>query len=427
MDESAITDPAQVAAAGGRLSRRLPATFRALAYRDYRLMWLGQLGSSSSQWMEQVIRPILILDLTGSALHLGLISAVRLVPQLLFGILAGAVADRFDRRRVLHACQVTTMAIHFVTALLIISGHITIWQVYATTVAAGAAMAFNQPARQALIPSIVPREALTNAIALNSVAMNTTRVLGPTLAGILILPLGIGGVFFLNGVLMGVVVVLTAMLAIRWTASPDRASSLWRTLTEGFAYVGKNRFVLANIVLALAIFVFGLPFQQVFVPLLAKDVLQIGNSGIGFLFSARGVGSLVGALAIASAGHLRHRGHLLVGSASVFGLTLIGFSLSTWLPILALPFVFVMLSGVLQTVFTSANQTFLLETAPPEMHGRVMSLMSLDRGMVSVGSILAGLLAVGLGAQWGLVLMGAMCVGTAVLVSLAFPSVRRYD
>lgn len=418
--------PTPPSAAAGR-APRLSTTFQALAYRDYRLLWLGQVGSSASMWMEQVVRPILVLELTGSAVQLGLVSALRMVPMLAVGVLAGAVADRFDRRRILLLAQVATVVVHFLTAFLILSDRITMWQVYLTTLAIGASMAFNQPARQALISSLVPREHLTNAVALNSVAMNITRVGGASLAGVLILPLGLGGVYLLNGVLALAAAAFTAMIAVRWLEGQAGRPSLWRSMGEGFAYAWRERAVLAVLVLSLAVFTFGMPYQAVFLPLLANEALGIGGSGVGFLLSVMGAGALLGALAVASASRLRQRGRLLLVGAGGFGLSLVGFSLSSWLPVLALPFLLVALSGGLQMVFFSVSNSFLLETAPPALHGRVMSLLSLDRGLITLGSVMAGFLAAVAGAQWGLVIMGALCAGAAALVALLFPLVRRVD
>lgn len=404
---------------------RRPQTFQALAYRDYRLIWLGQMASHGSTWMEQVVRPLLVLDLTGSAVQLGIVSFLRLIPMVAVGVLAGAVADRFDRRRVLMVSQAATIAIHFTMAFLILSDRITLWQIYLTTLAAGVSMAFDSPARQSLIPMIVSREHMANAIALNSVATNITRIGAPSLAGLLIVPLGIGRIYLLNGALMVIAITLTAMISVRSGIGSEARLTLWRSLGEGFAYATRNRAVLAVLSLALAIYMFGMPYNQVFMPLIAKNVLEIGNSGLGFLFSAAGFGGLMGALAVASLNRFRLRGGLQLAGASLFGLSLVGFAFSSWLPWLAAPFLVVGMSGALQMIFLSSNNIFLLETAPPALHGRMMSLLSLDRGLISLGAVMAGFLAAAAGPQWGQVIMGSLCIGAAALVALVFPQMRR--
>lgn len=427
-DESLVEEKVQIATQRGPFSLRLPATFRALAYRDYRLLWFGQLFSSLSEWMEQVLRPILILEMTGSAVHLGLISAVRLVPQLGVGLLAGAVADRFDRRRILLLAQSSTTAIAFITAALVISGQITVWQLYATTIAAGITMAFNQPARQSFIPNLVPREMLANAVALNSVAFNMTRILGPSAAGLLIVPFGIGGVFLLKGFLMFAVVALTAMIATRFDQNTSHhETSLLGSLGEGVSYAIKDRFIFAMVALTMGLFVFGMPYQQVFVPLIAEDVLDIGPAGLGLMLAAMGAGALVGALAIATVGSFHQRGLFLIGGASIFGLSLVAFAVSAWIPLLVVPFLAVALSGMLRMTYMSTSNAFLLEMSPPNMHGRVMSFLSLDRGLVSLGAILAGVLAAVAGPQWGLIIMGTLCIVMPLLVAVVFPQLRRVD
>ncbi|MFQ5879328.1 MAG: MFS transporter [Dehalococcoidia bacterium] len=427
MDDSLASEQTRTEIRRAPPPRRPSRTFQALAYPDYRLLWLGQVGSSASQWMDQVVRPILVLELTGSAVQLGLVSALRMAPMLAVGLVAGAVADRFDRRRILVLAQATTMAVFFIIAFLVLSDGIAMWQVYITTLAMGTANAFNQPARQALIPSIVPREHLANAVALNSVAFNITRVVGASLAGILILPLGIGGVYFLSGVLMLVVTMLTSLISVRWQVGPAALPPFWRSLGEGLAYAGRERAVLAIVVLTLVIFVFSMPFQSVFIPLLARDELGIGDSGVGFLIAVTGAGALLGALVLASLGRLHRRGILMVAGSGALGLALAGFAISSWLPWLVLPFLLVALVGALQMALMPISNSFLLETTPPALHGRVMSLLSLDRGFITLGAVIAGFLAAAAGPQWGLIIMGALGAGSAALVAVLFPLMRRVD
>ncbi|MGE0545389.1 MAG: MFS transporter, partial [Dehalococcoidia bacterium] len=170
------------------------ATFRALNYRDYRLLWGGQLLHSASQWMEQVIRPVLVYELTQSATAVAWVVFMRMIPVLLFGVLAGAAADRFDKKRILLFTQSTTMAMHLTLAVLVLSGTVQLWQIYVSAMVAGAALAFNQPARQTMIPRLVPPDVLLNAVALNTTAMNFMRIGGGAIAVLLLIKFSIGGV-----------------------------------------------------------------------------------------------------------------------------------------------------------------------------------------------------------------------------------------
>ena len=403
-------------------------TFQALSYPNYRLLWLGQLGASASLWMEQVARPWLMLELTGSAVALGLVSAARMVPMLIFGLLAGVVADRFDRLRILFLCQIASTAVHVATAVLILSHLIQPWHVYVLAFAMGTSMAFNQPARQALIPSLVDREHLTNAVALNTVAMNMMRIAGTSVGGILIATLGLGNVYLLNAALYVWVIVVTLKIRVPSDRQPTHLQeSMWASYTQGLRYAWHNRIALGSISLAVALFLFGLPYASVFIPLFARDVLKTGSFGMGSLMATTGAGALLGALAVATLGSLRRRGRILIAGVVLFGASLIAFSTVSWLHVLPLSYLTIAVVGLVQTSYMSINNTVLLESAPPGMHGRVMSLMSLDRGLVPLGAMFAGFLAASVGPQAGLIIFGSLCIFTATVIAILIPSLRQID
>ena len=233
---------------------KLPGTFRALRYPSFRYMWLGQLGHSAAMWMEQVIRPLLILELTGSPLQVGFVIAVRMIPQLLFGLLAGVVADKYNKRLVLMTSQSVTMAVHLVLAVLILTGSIEVWHVFITAFISGGSMAFNQPARQSIIPRIVPSGITLNAVALNTAAMNIMRILGASMAGVLLIFLDYGQVYLMNAVIFIFVIWTTTKITLTEnTPSPGlpaekpeaiEETSILHDLLEGFRYMAVNRRVL---------------------------------------------------------------------------------------------------------------------------------------------------------------------------------------
>lgn len=413
--QSVVTDAA-------RRGRRLPATFASLQYRDYRYLWLGQLGHSASLWMEQIVRPVLILQLTDSALMVGLVVAARMTPMLLFGLLAGVAADRFDRKRILLTTQFVTMSIHFLMAFLVLSGLIVPWHVFVTTFVSGTSMAFNQPARQSLIPKLVPKEALLNAVALNTTGLNTMRVLGPSVAGVLLLS-GIGPVYLLNGALIAGVMATTVAMRVPYERRSAEDGTSWLSdLRESFAFVGKNPAVLAVIGPALILFVFGFPYQSVFVPLFAKKVLDLGDSGVGALVACTGAGAIIGSLVMASQRELRRRGVLLLGFLALFSGGLLVFSRSSSLGVSILA---LMAAASMSTSYMALTNSLLLELSPPALHGRVMSLMSLDRGLVPLGATIAGTLASALGPQDGLMVMALVCLGLTALTAAGAPALRR--
>ncbi len=410
---------------------RVPMTFRALRYSGYRYMWLGQLGHSAAMWMEQVIRPLLILELTGSALQVGLVISVRMVPQFVFGLLAGVVADRYDKRRVLMLSQTMTMLMHLTLAVLILSGSIQIWQIFVTAFISGASMAFNQPARQSLVPRLVPAEMLLNALALNTAAMNIMRVFGASLAGVLLLFLDYGQIYLFNAVLFAGVIWTTFKMRVLETApdeepghtdSPGKRTTFIQDFAEGFGYVFTNRRLIYLVGLALVLFVFAMPYQQVFVPLIALEVLNVGRSGAGWMLALTGVGALIGSFSIASRTSFPHRGIVMMSFLVIFGFALLLLAQSKWIPISGIALI---LAGGLTTTYNALNTSLLLEQSTPEFHGRVMSLMSLDRGLVSVGAALAGYLAETFGPQTGLTIIAGICVGITALVFVFSPTLRK--
>ena len=411
----------------------MPNTFRALHYSDYRYLWLGQLGHSAAMWMEQVVRPLLILELTGSALQVGFVVALRMAPQLLFGLLAGVIADKHSKQRVLMMSQTVTLMMHLILAILILTKNIAVWHVFVTAFISGASMAFNQPARQSMIPCLVPAEILLNAIALNTAAMNTMRVLGAGLAGGLLVFLDFGAIYLLNAIIFVFVIWMTTKIQL--TENPPapgskdiceitQKTSILHDLLEGFRYIADNRVVLYLVGMALVLFLIGLPYQQVFIPLLALDVLKIGRSGAGWMLALTGIGALMGSLVMASVRQFPRRGLILMGFIVIFGAALALLSQSRLLVLSAAALI---IAGGVATTYNSLNMSLLLEQSPRQFHGRVLSLMSLDRGFVSLGAVMAGALAETLGPQAGLLVLGLSCIGVIFFLFFFLPALRKIN
>jgi len=394
------------------LSSRLPQRlaqaemFRALHYRNYRLLWLGQTGHSATLWMDQVARAVLILDLTdNSPTMLSLVIATRLAPILLFGLLAGAIADRYNKKRILLSTQWVSTGCHLFIGTMCVTGAVEVWHVFLTAAVAGTAMAFNQPVRQSLIPMTVPREVLLNAVALNSSALSFMRIGGGSLAGVLLIWLSIGQVYYLTAAIY-VLVTFTTM-AMRFEgdgrARKRAEGGIFGDLKEGFTYIAGNRTLGMVTGLALILFVFGFPYQQVFVPLLAKETLDLGNSGVGFLQGATGIGAFSGSLFVAWKSGIKRPGLQLVFNMLVFGAALVLLSLQATVIGTCL---LLAVAGSMTVTYMAFTNGILLEYSTPEMHGRVMSLLSLDRGLIPLGAILGGTLASSLGIRPGLFVLG---------------------
>jgi MFS family permease len=397
-------------------------TFASLHYRDFRYLWLGQVGHAASLWMEQIARPVLILQLTDSALMVGLVVAARMIPMLLFGLFAGVVADRFNKKRILLTTQAVTMSVQFLTAALVLTGLIEVWMVFVTTFIAGTSMSFNQPARQSILPKLVPRESLLNAVALNTSAINIMRILGPALAGVLLF-IGIGSVYLVQGCMLAGVMLVTSLMHVPYEPRPkDEQVSMLGDLRESLRFVAETPVVLSIMGPALILFVFGFPYQSVFVPLFAKHVFELGDSGVGWLTMVTGAGALVGSLFLASRGTLGRRGLMLLGCLALFSSGLLIISRSDFLL-----FTIVVLAGTacMSNAYISLTNSLLLELSPEEMHGRVMSLLSLDRGLVPLGATIAGALAATLGPEDALLVMSVICLSLTAIVAVAAPALRR--
>src|SRR5689334_9932353 len=291
---------------------RSDGPFVAFRFRDFRLFWIGYFVSQVGNSMQQMAVSWLLYDMTRSALQLGLNGAFRAVPMIVLGLFGGTVADRSDRRRVLFVTQTILMILAFVLGFLAQTGYVKVWHVYALTLLAAIVQSVDIPTRQALVPSLVPRSALPNAIALNSMLWKSTILLGPTLAGIAISTVGTDGAFYANAASFLAVVVALLMMktpAVRVAAAGD----FLRELKEGVRYVRGHNVIIAIMVMEGVSSVFGL--DPAMLTIFARDVLQVGASGLGFLQSARGVGAIIGSAVMIAMSDTRAQGKILFVSA----------------------------------------------------------------------------------------------------------------
>ncbi len=391
----------------------LPTTFSSLQHRNYRLLWLGTLVSSSGDWMDQIAFNWLVYDLTGSAIYLGLVNFCRMAPILLFTLIGGVVADRAERRRLMFVTQTVAMVLAFILAVLVSTGLVQIWMVMAIAASRGIMMSFNQPARQSLISELVPARDLMNAIALNSATMNLTRVLGPAIGGLLIASVGVAGAFYLNAA--SFLAVLYGLALMHFGEHQKRShQGMLSDLTRGVQYLRREPALLGLVVLALVPMVFGMPYMTM-LTVFAKDVLNVGGFGLGLLTAASSVGAVSGALFVASKRSGEHQGRLMLFSLIGFGVLLCGFAFSPWLW-LSVPLLLGV--GACQQMYMTSNNSMLQIRVAEEYRGRVLSTLFLNRGLVPLGTILAGLGTAAFSAQIGL---GAMA---GVLVLLAAGAVR---
>jgi MFS transporter, DHA1 family, staphyloferrin A biosynthesis exporter len=421
--EAATTDD-EAPAHGAHSGRLTGSTFAMMAHRDFRLLWLSTLGTGAGWWMDTVTRGWLIYQLTGSATQLGLVNAVRAVPFLLLGMFAGVAADRWDRKRQLQISQVLTFISNFLMAVLVVTGHIEVWHVYVAAIVSGASQAFMQPARQAMIPALVPREGLMNAIALSSGAFSITKTAGPALAGVLVALIGVVGTYLVQSAMYVWACVNLAMLH---APEPRRRSTRKRSvlgdLGAGLTYVRGDAVILTLLLLALIPAVLGSPYYFL-LPIIADQVLGAGPSGLGLLAAAPGIGSLVAVAVLAWLGDFRRKGLLMLTGAITFGCGLILFSQSRWLPLSCL---LLMVVGMAQSGYNAINMTLMQKLVPDRFRGRVISLLLLDRGMVPLGAATIGVLGDLWGPSQAVLFMGVLCALVAATAMVRMPHMRALE
>ncbi len=399
-------------------------TFEALAVPDYRLLLAGQLNSSLGQWMDQVTRTWLIYQLTGSPLDLGLVTAARSLPLLLFGVAAGVYADRSGRKAQLVIAQATNALLNLALAVLVLTGAVEPWHVYATGFLAGTVQAFQQPARQTIISDVVGRGQLLNALALNSVVLQVARSVGPGLAGLLIAVIGVHGSYFVQAVMFGFATWWTVQLHV-----PQRAEDALRVRREPFltSLKGGAQFLLGHrqirglMILALGTFTLAMPYTSL-MPVFAEDVLHGGAQLQGLILGTVGAGALCGALAVASIPRSGGYAWAVCTGAIAFAMGVMGFSLSHWVP---LSLGMALLIGVFGTTYQTQDQTMLQVITPNHLRGRVMSIYLLYRGLGPAGAALAGVLASAVGAPAASFSMSAAAAVVALIVTVATPGLWK--
>jgi MFS family permease len=391
---------------GARLSQGLSQTFDALRVRDYRLLFQGNAVTSMGYWMQQAALGWLVLDLTDSPLYLGLASFARQFPMMIVSPFGGVLADRLDRRIVLIATQVSQLIFTAGLAALLVFGHINIWHVLIASFLMGCSVAVNVPARQALVPALVGRERLANALALYSMSLNASRIIGPSLAGVMMGWAGVAGCLILQsfGYLWAVINLFQIKYSENGGASRSGATVL-QNLGDGLRYCVKTRPIFLQLLIAAVPTIVAYPYMQ-FLPSFARDVYGIGPGGLGLLMGAMGVGALLGSFAVAARRRIEHKGLLTIGCAALFGAFLCFFAMSPWLPAALL---FLGLAGAVSAVYTTLNGTILQELTPDEYRGRVSSVYMVTWGMQPIGAIPMGVIAEFWGAPAAVFVGGAVC------------------
>jgi MFS family permease len=401
----------------GRIVARLPA----LASPVYRRFIVGAFIGTIGSWMQTTAQGWLVLDLTNSPALLGITSAIQSSPVLFLSLLAGVLADRTDLKRLMMLTQGAGGVLAAALAILTATHVVEFWHVVVIALLAGSAGALGNPAFQAVVSTIVGREAIGNAIALNSAQFNLGRIMGPTLAGLAIAAGGLAVAFWANAISFLVVVLVLATLPIRSPALVRVEASLWSNLMDGIDFLRREPVIRGLVLLAGVPAVFVLNYL-VLMPVYARDVLGVGAPGLGLLTAAVGIGALAGALSVAVLRPSGGSGTLLLSGLTVASSALVVFAVSRWLP---LSLVALAVLGAAQVAYYATTNTLIQMLVPARLRGRVMSLYVLTSlGVIPIGNLLAGFVAQELGPTIALAGGGFATLVVVAGVVIAFPGIR---
>jgi MFS family permease len=400
---------------------RLPDMVRALRHRNFQLFFSGQLISLIGTWMDNIAEGWLVYRLTHSAFLLGVASFAGQIPVFLLAPLGGIIADRFDRRKVVIATQTASMLIAGTLAGLTLAGKITVWEVIVLAGCMGSVNAVDIPTRQAFLVQMVGREDLMNAIALNSSMFNAARVVGPSIAGLLVAWKGEGWCFATNSA--SYIAVIAGLIAMRIEA-PARevhVGSALDHIAEGFRFVQNTAPIKAILLLIALVSLVATPYT-VLMPIFAARILHGNARTLGVLMGATGVGAVIGALLLAAKTGVRGLGRWVAMASGGFGVFLILFAFSRWYLISVALLVPV---GFCVMVQMASSNTLIQSMVPDRLRGRVMSIYSMMfMGMAPIGALLAGGIAARISAPWTVAIGGMGAVAGSILFGRNLPKIR---
>lgn len=397
--------------------------FASLRYRNYRLVWLGSCTEHIGEFMEVGALLWLVNQLTDSPFMLTVVGSARFVPMVFFSFLGGVASDRMNRKTVLLLSLLAQCFLSTALGLLVATGLVEVWHIIVVALLCAVLTSFNHPARASIIPNLVKKEQLLNAISLDSASVMAARVVGMPIAGIMIGVMGVTPVFFVR-----VVGNLVAMFWLSWVQVPAtpleaRKKNPWRNLVEGLRYVAGYGVVLTLVILYL-IPQFANQTLTNLLPIFAVKIFKVGATGYGYLQAAPGLGSVLALIALASMGNARHKGWMLFSSGVILGLALMAFAATTWF---WLSLVLLVIVGGMTMAFMALSTTLVQVIIPDEVRGRVMSLREISFGLGPAFSLIFGAMAERTGAPLATAALGMVCFFLALAFMLALPAVRRLD
>lgn len=396
--------------------------FSSLKVKNFRLYWFGMFISLIGTWIQLTAQSWLVFQLTHSAFLLGVVGFLSSIPVFLLSLFGGVAADRINKKNILLFTQNAFMVLAFILAVLTQMKLITPGEIMLIAVLNGAVMAFDAPSRQAVVVDLVGKEHLLNAIALNSAAFNSSRIIGPALAGILIASIGMSGCFYINGI--SFLAVIIALLLIKINNGPKRnsKSSAVKDLIDGFRFIKSNRTILILITMVGITSLFGISYV-ILMPIFANDVLKVGAKGLGMLMSAAGIGALIAALVLARLGDFKYKGRFLILSSIIFSISLVLFSLSK---VYLFSLITLILIGGSSVMAIALINTLLQTNVGDEFRGRVMSVfMFTFAGFMPFGNLIAGSLSGVLGVSLTVMLSGIACTAFFIVINILYPDIRN--
>ncbi|HEY6292911.1 MAG TPA: MFS transporter [Terriglobia bacterium] len=411
-----------VSAATGVPPSRLPAMFRSLRCRDFALFWTGNFLSNIGTWMQNLALGWQILLITNSPFLLGLNGFLGMVPSLIFSLPGGAIADRLSRRKLMLGTQSSMATLALVLAILTSFHVVKINEILLISFLTGLAGALNSPAYQALVPDLVPREDIVNAVGLNSAQFNMSRAIGPTLAGVTLGTVGVAGCYYLNSLSFFALIVALLILKLPPRQRADASGGVLGAVVDGLRFIHQHRLLIILLSVPSFLSLFGLPYM-VLMPVFARDLLHVGASGLGYLMAGAGIGAVVAALTLAAQRTAAGRGGLILTSAVIFSLALIllAHARSFWWSF----FLLVLLGATMVGALALTNTTLQM-VSPPELRGRIMSFYVFTlMGFAPLGSLWVGHVAEYLGTRFALTLGGGVCFLFFSIVLACLPRLRR--
>ena len=398
-------------------------TFRAFGYRDFRLMWLGACASTIGTFVQQFAQSWLVYDLTKDPFYLGLDLFLGQLPIILFSLVGGVFADRMDRRKMLLSSQYIQMTCAFILTALFLAHTVKVWHILSLSFVVGLGQSFGGPAYSALLPTLVPAEDLSNAIAMNTIQFNLARVLGPTLGGLAYATLGPTWCFALNGVSFLAVILSLMMIHVKFVPAKSKETIL-KSMSEGIAFILQREGLAALVFLAFSTTLLGFSLTG-FLPVIVRTVFQGGPRTYQLLLVCSGAGSIVGALIVAASERLKRHGHVALLTLLALGTAIVGFAMSRWLP---LSCVLIFISGAAIMASASLMLSLVQLIVSEQMRGRVMSIYSLAfRAGIPLGSLALGKLIPIFGITAALGGSGILLIAITLIFLIVMRSVATFQ